>query len=110
MDSKTISKNSSLREIRDQAYSVRSHYLKSRNTGTNVSLTAVRSVLDTVSYLTVGADVVANGVDPVSASGRVFSWLDGISAKAGDKQMCAVLLGAFQRAVETLKRETELED
>jgi hypothetical protein len=96
-----------LSEIREHAYKISSHYLTSKHCSTNVSMVFLRSLLDTASRLTPSGSVAANGIDPVSFPAKVFAWADGFAAKVGDEKLCVIMLGALQKAQETLIRELE---
>ena len=99
----------SLEEIRKRSYEATSHYLSSKNVSTKVCLVAAFGVLNNLSRMTPYGDVSANGVDPSCVEAKIFSWADGMSAITGDKELCAALLGSFQRAVETLEQSLKME-
>lgn len=98
-----------LQEIRKRSYESTSHYLSSINVSTKVCLVAAFGLLNNLSRMTPYGDVSANGVDPSTIEAKIFSWADGMSATLGDRELCAALLGSFERAVETLRETLRLE-
>lgn len=93
-----------LEELEASAFAISSHPLPSKNLSTKTCLVAMFSILNNVSRKTRFGDVCANGVDPSTAEASVYAWADGIAKEIGEPQFQAILLGAFKRAVETLKR------
>lgn len=94
-----------IERLTQQSAGVTSHYLSSSSLATKTLLVLFRAITDTLSRHVKDGDLAVSGVDPSGLDAKVFAWSDGMAKRMGERRFRAVLLGALQRAVETLKPE-----